>query len=581
MLEFFSTILSESFFAQYAVGKGMDALISNIQASFNEKETINSIRELMKDSLYRLYEKYEWEYNSSYIWNILINEVNGIEDITESRLGIILKELIGCTLFGEEYVTEWKDIIEGMLVDEKYKKVYKTSIQAALKLLICKIDRLDNSFERKEKISIKTETSETVDAEFEKAYECIGLEEYEEAIHLFKKIILHSSNKQLKGLAWEKIGYCEYCLGNINKAIEDYKKSLKFSAKPQEKVNRLCAIAKLYTKLGEENNKKENYKRANLYFKEMLDIATIDEDIIEARVHIARNNMDMCDVVNIDEAKSILGMSIIEYIDILNTYPEMDYEIGFVACQNLGRCFVQVAQKLGYVELLDVAEELYLELLNDEITKEKSSWSALILDNLAELYYYESTVDKTNRSELLVKAKVTYKKALACYQSEVANENVYKIYGIRLDLASMEFAEYLCDNDINHLKNAEEQLLELEKEYSYEKENSMHIRICLKMIEILFHKALISDNPQVELEQMQKYILQAKSFDNIHSYEKYAIALELLTFRKIYLEITIMNKKVDYSECIEQLRAFMEKTEDKNVNLYQVAEQTLNMFQEL
>lgn len=43
----------------------------------------------------------------------------------------------------------------------------------------------------------------------------------------------------------------------------------------------MCAIAKLYTKLGEENNKKENYKRANLYFKEMLDIATIDSECIE------------------------------------------------------------------------------------------------------------------------------------------------------------------------------------------------------------------------------------------------------------------------------------------------------------
>lgn len=140
---------------------------------------------------------------------------------------------------------------------------------------------MDNSFERKETISIKTETSETVDTEFEKTFECICLEEYEEAIHLFKKIVLHSSNEQSKGLAWEQIGYCEYCLDNIYKAIKNYKQSLKFSVKPQEKVNRLCAIAKLYTKLGEENNKKENYKRANLYFKEMLDIATIDSECIE------------------------------------------------------------------------------------------------------------------------------------------------------------------------------------------------------------------------------------------------------------------------------------------------------------
>lgn len=62
---------------------------------------------------------------------------------------------------------------------------------------------MDNSFERKETISIKTETSETVDTEFEKTFECICLEEYEEAIHLFKKIVLHSSNEQSKELAWE------------------------------------------------------------------------------------------------------------------------------------------------------------------------------------------------------------------------------------------------------------------------------------------------------------------------------------------------------------------------------------------
>ena len=83
------------------------------------------------------------------------------------------------------------------------------------------------------------------------------MEEYTEAIHLLKKIILNCSANELKGLAWERMAYCEYCIDNNQKAIKDYKESLKLSTKPQEKISRLCAIAKLYTMLGEENNKRD------------------------------------------------------------------------------------------------------------------------------------------------------------------------------------------------------------------------------------------------------------------------------------------------------------------------------------
>ena len=111
--------------------------------------------------------------------------------------------------------------------------------------------------------------------------------------------------------------------------------------------------------------------------------------------------------------------------------------------------------------------------------------------------------------------------------------------------------------------------------------NSMHIRICLKMLDVLYEKAMISDNPQDELVQMEKYILQAKSLDELHSYEKYAIGVELLSIKKSYLDITLMKRDTDYLTCIKRLKDIMERTEDNNVNLYQIAEETLQKFQEI
>lgn len=592
---FFGKYFGKQFFLQYFLTKGLDKL-GSIKG---KKETKAGLQELFAETYKCLCHKNGWEYDINEVNDLLQKKSISIDKMNDMDY---VNDFL-CDLLGRDYqkyynidlATQWYTCLYECIILPKFDKLYKS-------FKLNKLHNLENSMnmklgqeewetrenkEREHRSQRAAEEEFEQKIEFEMALEALESEEYEEAIKGFKKVSVWNKDEKIKYLCHYNEAYCygklAYDAEGYQKAIRFFQKAEKYADAARDDVVLLYRnIALLYTYLGEERNKVCNYKKANEYFEKILECAKPEDRyyVVDVILHLARNYMDMCDEVAMDEVKENLSLAMVLMMDLyLLEGDGLSEEQAFVLLHNMGRCFYHFAEKENMPEFMEPARELYLEVLKMDFVQQDKKNLAMVNENLAMTYHYDFSEEEQN----LEKALNYYQIALElCRGLDKVSDN--DLMKKQLNIAEVYARLYQLTENTEYFEQAEKMLYEMMKQVDVMPYNSLYFRINLSLMK-LYCNQVIHTEEEIERE---KWIEQAEKISNrieclvtMTNYEKYRYTYFILKSRLFIFQIdtetdvnTIMNYK-------DELQEIAEKTKEGNSYLYEVVVEMVDDYEKI
>lgn len=599
MLSTIGTFLGETFgkqfFLQYFFSKGLDKVGNRVESRIIKA----GLWELFDETYKCLCNQNGWEYNIDAVHNSLQKNSMSIDKLSD--IGYVNSFL--CEILGEDYVEnydidiseQWYQCLLECIAMPKFEKVYKI-------FQIDKIQKLESGLENKItheeawKIREATERERTVEKglseefdqkmEYELAIQAMDDGEYKEAIDRFKRVSIWNRDEKIKYLCL----YNEaYCYGKLAKDVEGYKKAIKFFQKAEkyaddsrdDVVLLYRNIALLFIYIGEEQEKVLNYKSANKYFEKVLECAKDGDEyyVIDVTLHIARNYMDMCDEVSMDEVKDTLSTAFVLMIGIyLVNGDEFSEEQAYILMHNMGRLFYHISEKEDMPQLRKRAQELYIEVLQMDFVKRDKKRFALVNLNLGMAYQY----DRAEGTENLEKALSYYQVALDTYKGLDVNGSKHSVLNLKLDMAEVHSQLYGRTGKKEYFVKAEQLLNSVGEQVDAMPYNSLYLRIKLSLMNLYYRRIRFTEE---EAEQ-EKWLEQADKIGSIidailssADYSKYKHTYFLLKSR---INIFRINNKMDVEILIDykkKLQQIADETKDGNENLYEAAEEMIDEYE--
>ena len=590
MLDTIGTFLVETIL-QYFLSKGLDKI--------GNKKIEVELSELFDETYKCLCNRNGWEYNIDTVHSLLQKNNITMDQLSDRNyINTFLCEILGED-YAENYdgdiLDQWDQCWIECILKSKFEEVYK-------RFQIDKIRKLEKDSQNKitsEKAWEIRETAESEKAvekglneefdqkmEYELAIQAMEEGEYEEAIDIFKKTSIWNTDKKIKYLCY----YNEaYCYGKIARDAEGYKKAIRFFKKAEKYADASSPdvvllyrnIALLYIYIGEEQEKVLNYKRANDYFEKVLECAKEDDKyyIIDVTLHIARNYMDMCDEVSMDEVKENLSIAFVLMLTVcLVNGDELSEEHAYILMHNMGRLFYHISEKEDMPQLRKQAQELYREVLQMEFVKRDKLKFALVNGNLGMAYQ----CDCAEGTENLEKALSHYELAVNIYKGLGIYGSKHSILNLQLNMAEVYSQLYQRTEKEEHFAKAERLLNSMEKQVDAMPYNSLYLRIKLSLMQ-LYYRRIRFEEEEIERE---KWIEQA---DKVSSgidailvsadYSKYKYTYFLLKAR---INVFCINSKTDVevlNSYKNKLQQIADETKDSNKNLYKAAEELIDEYE--
>lgn len=589
------------FILQYFGEKVLDGVFF----SKEDSDAVECLR-LFEKTLESLCDEQGWEYDSEAVHANFQNIEINLGKIRDEEY---CNECL-CLLLGKNYsdnyevdvLNEWKKNLSSCLTNQEFDKLYKMinlyffdNINNHISDIIKQINQMDRKIQRHEEDSTKLwKEKEQLNRSSEKneelmiALDEIEIGEYEEAISKLKKVCVWGS-PEVKYTCFYEMGYC---YSKLASNIDDYQKAKKFFIKAEkimdperdDVVLLLTNIGLIYTYVGNEINKVQNYQKANEYFEKALEYIDANDEyyIVEIILHIARNQMDICNEVEMQQAKECLNQSLSMMLGICMAYDQIPIGQAFVLLHNLGRVFFLKGEIESRNEFFQTSREFYEIVLGMDYIKDDKKRFAMVNENMALAFHADSYGNN-------------FREALAYY---TVAEKTYKNiddYDCRRNLANIELsiAElyrviYSRSGDITDFEQAKVRLADIIKENHHLPNNSIVIRAYLALIELYYNKAnLLEDDRKVALEQADKYCSIVSTLLKRTEYDKYLCTYKIIWYKILLLKI---KEDIDYGEDIdhEMIKSYIEELSEikayskmSNKNIYQVAEALLSSYESI
>lgn len=378
---FLGKTFGKQFFLQYFFSKGLDKLGNRMESKILKA----GLWELFDETYKCLCDRNRWEYNIDAVHDSLQKKSISIDKLSD----IDYVNSFLCEILGENYTQyydvniseQWYQCLCECMVMPKFEKLYMIfqidkikNIEDDLKNKITSEEawRMREVAEREKNgaKAIEKELNKELDQkiEYELAIKAMEAEEYEKAIDGFRKIGILTTDEKIK---YQCLYNESFCYSKLANDVEGYQKAIYFYQKAEKYVDTsrddavllYRNIALLYTYIGQEQEKVLNYKSANNYFEKVLECAKDGDDyyIVDVILHIARNYMDMCDEVSMNEVKDNLSIAFVLMVGVcLVNGDELSVEQAYLLLHNMGRVFYHIAEKEDMPQLRKQAQELYL-----------------------------------------------------------------------------------------------------------------------------------------------------------------------------------------------------------------------------
>lgn len=591
---FLSEKLGKQFFLQYFFTKGLDIVGNKVWS-----RTLKAgLWELFDEAYKCLCNQNGWEYNIDAVHNSLQKNSMSIEKL--SNIDYVNNFL--CEILGDNYAEnydidiseQWYQCLQECITMPKFEKVYKM-------FYIDKMQKLEGDLENKithEEVwgireaaererAVEKGLSEEFDQkmEYELAIQAMDDGEYKEAIEKFKKVSIWNKDEKIKYLC---LYYEAYCYSKLAKNAEGYQKAIKYFQKAEKYADvsrddvvllyRNIALLFIYT--GEEQEKVFNYKKANNYFEKVLECAKDGDKyyVIDVILHIARNYMDICDEVSMDEVKDNLSIAFVLMMEIyLVNGDELSEEQAYILMHNMGRLFYHISEKEDMPQLRKQAQELYTEVLQMDFVKRDKERFALVNLNLGMAYQY----DCSEGTENLEKALGYYQVAFDIYKGLDINGSS-RVLNLRLDMAEVYSQLYKRTEKEEYFVKAEQLLNSVGDQVDAMPYNSLYLRIKLSLMNLYYRRICFTE----ENAEQEKWLEQAdkigRIIDAILSSAKYSKYKHTYFLLKSRINVFRINNKMDVEILIDyknKLQQIADETKDGNENLYEAAEEMIDEYE--
>lgn len=333
--------------------------------------------------------------------------------------------------------------------------------------------------------------------------------------------------------------------------------------------------------MGEEQNKVLNYKRANEYLEKILECAGEEDEyyVIDVILHIARNYMDMCDELPLDEVRGSLYLAMNLMMEVCMVSGDtLCEEHAYILLHNMGRVFFHLAEKEEMPQLLGEARELYREVLGMELVKKDSERLAGTNLNMGMTYQCDSSEEAEN----LTKALAYYQTAFDLYQSS-EKKNTPSAWNVCLSMAEVCSRLYAVTEEEKWFERAEKQLRDMAEKVNALPGNSLYLRVNLSLMKLYCSRfSYMEDEAEREgyLEKAETACRKTAVILETADYKKYQYTYEVLRARLgVYRidEKTDIQTLADEKERLKQLGDIIRKG---NEHLYRAAEETAEMYEE-
>lgn len=598
MLSTIGTFLGETFgkqfFLQYFFSKGLDKVGNRVESRILKA----GLWELFDETYKCLCNRNGWEYNIDAVHNSLQKNSMSIDKLSD----IDYVNSFLCEILGENYAEnydidiseQWYQCLRECIAMPKFEKVYKIfqidqiqKLKGDLKNKITheEVWKIREAAERER--AVEKGLSEEFDQkmEYELAIQAMDEGEYKEAIERFKKVSIWNKDEKIKYLC---LYYEAYCYSKLAKNVEGYQKAIKFFQKAEKyaDVSRddvvllYRNIALLYIYIGEEQEKVLNYKRANNYFEKVLECAKDGDEyyIIDVILHIARNYMDICDEVSMDEVKDNLSIAFVLMMRIyLVNGDELSEEQAYMLMHNMGRLFYHISEKEDMPQLRKQAQELYIEVLQMDFVKRDKERFALVNLNLGMAYQY----DCSEGTENLEKALSYYQVAFDTYRGlDINGSN--RVLNLRLDMAEVYSQLYERTEKEEYFVKAEQLLNSVGEQVDVMPYNSLYLRIKLSLMNLYYRRICFTEENVEQEKWLEKTDKIGRVIDAILSSAEYSKYKHTYFLLKSRINIFRINNKMDVEILIDyknKLQQIADETKDGNENLYEAAEEMIDEYE--
>lgn len=585
---FIASTFGIQFFMQYFGGKVLDKIpLISSKNEIDEKKWL----EFYTKTLELLCKKMGWEFYAESVYRELGDEDflldNFNDEITTDR---ILCKLLGKDYekyYGNDIRIRWIECIMQCITMPEFDIIYK----------FFSIEKINSLLNGQEKIfdeikqikitqkNIETEWKKREDelinksnmAEFNSALEDIEDKDYESAIIKLKKVNIWANDNHTKFISYFKIGFCYSQLNTedrYEKALKWYLRAEKISNYQRDDVVLLFRnIALTYISIGESESKGDNYSKSNEYFEKVI-INSKEKDELyyyEALIHIARNYMDMCDEVPMNDVVNYLEISEIIMSFIGCSKCKLTAEMMYVLVHNMARLFYHKAEKIDH-KYMETARELYEYVLTMDYVKQNKELLAMSNINAGMSYQY----DIDNKLENLEKAIAFYEIGISLYESKGAVNYKYQIINAKLGIASVYKSRYQYYGKMEDFIKSVDMTNEIISKEKYNPGNSLLFRTYMLQlylyIEALKHKEI--PNEYIDLDKVRNK-LSIMSYQV--NYEKYKCTYQLLNCE---LDLLLINE--EQYEKIESIKETILKiqksTHEGNKNISKIAEEMLKEY---
>lgn len=584
IIKFFVDMFGSQFFIQYLGEKILD----RIALLFSKNEvSAKTLREFYQKVFELLCKEMKFEFDYDAICRELADEdflLNKIND--KNNIDIILRKLLGKDYnkrYGNKIEKCWEKCIKQCLQMPEFEHIYKSilekeidELQSGNKEILTELRQIKHVLNKKGYMEYGDPIKKNISAEFEQAMEYMEDGEYELAIKSFKKLNHWLDDMHKKYVSYFMIAFCYSQLnsenGYENALIWYLKSESKFSKQNEDRLLLYRNIALTYIYIGESENKIDNYKKSNEYFKKVI-LNLKDNNMLyyyEALIHIARNYMDMCDELPMDKVSDYLEISenIMSFVCCCEC--ELTEELMFVLVHNMARLFYHKAEKVDF-KYMKTAQKLYEYAIELKYARQNPRMLAMLNINIGMSYQY----DIDNKLENAKKAIPYYETGIHLYESISGINYRKQIENAKLDIASANKTIYCFSQDIQYFENAVDIAKEIINQERYTIENSLLFRTYILQLYLYIDALKNEDTPEkyIDLCDLRNRLDVISKQIN---YEKYNYTYQLLVCE---LELITSGEDCEKSESIkEKLLKIKEATYEGNKNIYDKAKDLLDVY---
>ncbi|MBD5463205.1 MAG: hypothetical protein HDR24_09145 [Lachnospiraceae bacterium] len=578
------------FFMQYLGGKVLDKIPSFLQNNLIEKE---KWFEFYEKTLEVLCKKMGWEFDAASVRRELKDEEFVLDDIQDE----ISTDRILCKLLGKDYDGYYGSDIENQWIkciiqciklpefDIIYKSFYIDKIddlQRGQKQILDEIKQIKITHKNMEEEWKRKETdliNEKNISEFKNAMEDVENGDYESAIMKFKKVNCWADDRT-KFISYFKIGFCYSQLNDVDR----YKKALIWFLKAEkicdyqkdDVVLLFRNIALTYIFIGQKENKIDNYNKSNEYFEKVAIYIKDEEQLYyyETLIHIARNYMDMCDEVSMNEVSEYLQISESIMMFICCCECNLTEEMLYVLVHNMARLFYHKAEKID-AKYMKTAQELYEYVLDMNYVKKNNELLAMSNINTGMSFQYDFN-DKMKNAK---KAIAFYEIGISLYEADNASKYQYEILNTKLDIASAYETIYCLSVEEKYFEKCMDLTNEIIGKVNYNPQNSLLFRTYILQLYLYIEALKLGQNPDmfIDIDNLRNKLEIISSQIN---YEKYKYTCQLLFCE---LDLLLMDDdnchKIDFIR--EKILSIQKSSKKGNKNISDVAEGLLVEYEHI